>query len=213
MKLWHPTRDTRFGHRRWGEYGFTLSEVMVASAIFMMVVGGVVATNIFGLRMIELTEPKQQAAQRARELINLLSDDISTGWLVKIGTEGPDGFTPAPHKTIKEGNALKVWADSQDPDYFVVYYVDTAGDVLLRYTSTAPVAEVVAWGVTNDNVFTGEFFDKELNQWGTLADDRTSMVVGVVLEFSELERTGTPLGPAQTYKSYQFQTRLKWRAR
>jgi hypothetical protein len=143
----------------------------------------------------------------------MLSDDISAAWLVKVGTEGPTGFTPAPHRTSKEGNALKVWPDSHDPGYFVVYYVDGAAGELLRYTSSAPVAEVVAWGVINTDVFTGEFFDKELSTWGTLVDDRTSMVVGVMLEFSELERTGTPLGPAHTYKSYQFQTRLKWRAR
>ena len=59
--------QSRRGSAR-GEGAFTFTEMMIAVTIFMFVVGGVIASNLFGLRMIELTEPKQQAAQRAREI-------------------------------------------------------------------------------------------------------------------------------------------------
>ena len=47
----------------------------------------------------------------------------------------------------------------------------------------------------------------------TLDSNRTSMGLHVLLQFSELERTATPIGPDFIYKSYQFETRLTWRAR
>ncbi|MCL4180838.1 MAG: hypothetical protein KJ072_24210 [Verrucomicrobia bacterium] len=181
--------------------------MMIATSIFMLVVAGVIASNLFGLRMIELTEPKQQAAQRARELVNLLSDDIGTGWLVEVGNEDAGGFVPVPLGESKRGNALRIYYNSDTND-FVTYFQDTVSGELLRYSSLAPEAALVARGVINPLVFTGE--DAAAN---VLTNHRTAMVIGVQLQFSELERTGTPVGPDHTYKSYEFQTRLSWRAR
>ncbi len=208
MKLWRPgSGGWTPGGRCRGLSGFTLSEMMIATSIFMLVVAGVIASNLFGLRMIELTEPKQQAAQRARELVNLLTDDIGTGWLVEVGSESGGGFIPVPLGQPKRGNALRIYYNSDTND-FVSYFQDTVSGELLRYSSLAPEAALVARGVINPLVFTGE--DAAAN---VLTNHRTAMVIGVRLQFSELERTGTPVGPDHTYKSYEFQTRLSWRAR
>ena len=160
MRLWNPKRDS--GCRRdWrGARAFTLTELSIASTIFMLVVAGVVTANIFGLRMLEFTEPKQQAARRAQELINELSDDISTAWLVEVGNGRPRAVLCRCRAAVsKQGNALKIVPDGDDPNYFVVYYKDPNSDEFLRYTSTVPEATVVAWGVTNDLVFTGEAYN------------------------------------------------------
>jgi hypothetical protein len=87
--------------------------------------------NIFGLRMLEFTEPKQQAARRAQELINELSDDISTAWLVEVGNGAVSTFVPVP-RGLKVGNALKNIPDGSDTNDFVVYYKDPNSDELLR---------------------------------------------------------------------------------
>jgi hypothetical protein len=213
MRLWNSKRDS-WCRRGWrGARAFTLTELSIASTIFMLVVAGVVTANIFGLRMLEFTEPKQQAARRAQELINELSDDIGTAWLVEVGDVAVSTFVPVARGVMKEGNALRIVPDGDDPAYFVVYYKDPNSDELLRYTSTEPEATVVAWGVTNHLVFTGEAYNHEQDQWMTLDNNRTSMGLRVLLEFSELERTATPLGPEFIYKSYQFESRLTWRAR
>jgi hypothetical protein len=212
MRLWHPVGDSVHGQGWRARGAFTLTEVSIASTIFMLVVAGVITSNIFGLRMMELTEPKQQAAQRARELIDQLSEDINTAWLVEVGTWN-DRFDPVPHSTPKVGNALRIFPEGSDTDYSVVYYKDPGTDEFLRDSTAGTGPELVAWGVTNNDVFTGEFLDRNLNAWVPLEANRAVMVVRVLLQFSELERTRTPVGPEFTYKSYQFQTRLTWRAR
>lgn len=213
MRLSNSRRGSEC-RRDWrGARAFTLTELSIASTIFMLVVAGVVTANIFGLRMLEFTEPKQQAARRAQELINELSDDINTAWLVEVGNVAVSTFEAVGRNSPKEGNALKIIPDGDDPGYFVVYYKDANSDELLRYTSTAPEATVVAWGVTNYIVFAGEAYNHEEDQWRILESNRTSMGLRVLLQFSELERTGTPIGPEYIYKSYQFETRLTWRAR
>jgi hypothetical protein len=213
MRLLNSNGGSGFRKGWQGARGFTLTELSIASTIFMLVVAGVITTNIFGLRMIEYTEPKQQAARRAQELINELSDDINTAWLVEVGNGTLDTFTPVQRGTPKTGNALKIVPDGEDPSYYVVYYKDPSSDEFLRDTTTAPEATVVAWGVTNNLVFTGEAYNHVQNQWMTLDHNRTSMGLHVLLHFSELERTGTPVGPEFIYKSCQFETRLTWRAR
>jgi hypothetical protein len=181
--------------------------MMIASTIFMFVVGGVIASNLFGLRMIELTEPKQQAAQRARELMNMLSEDISSAWLVELGNEGGGGFVAVPLGSLQQGNALRAYYNS-DTNEYVSYFLDGVSGELLRYTSDGLDAELVARGVINALVFSGE--DPAAT---VLTNSRTAMVIGVQLQFSLLERTETPVGPDRTYKSYEFRTRLNWRAR
>ncbi len=204
MRIGLPSGDSRFRYRQRTELGFTLSEMLIAMTIFFLVVGGVIATNLFGLRMIELTEPKQQSAERARELVNQLSDDIGTGWKIQIGTGDLGSFVRVPRGSEKKGSSLKVWRDSQDTNDVVVYHL-VSGEL---FRDDASSTKLVAWSVTNDEIFTGEDFS------GTpLTEDRTSMVIGVSLQFSELERTGTPLGPDLTYKSYEFQSHLTWHAR
>jgi hypothetical protein len=188
------------------DQGFTLTELSIASTIFMFVVAGVIASNIFGLRMIELTEPKQMAAQRARELIDQLSDDISTGWLVEVGMGSLGDFTPI-RRGVKRGNAVRVMYGSDTND-FVVYYHDAGVNELVRFESGSVDSELVAWGVSNHLVFSGEEIDGQ-----ALVQDQTAMVLGVTLQFSELELTRTPVAPDRTYTSYQFQKRLTWRAR
>jgi hypothetical protein len=214
MRLWYPVEDSGHG-RGWRARGaFTLTEVSIASTIFMLVVAGVITSNIFGLRMMELTEPKQQAAQRARELINQLSEDISTAWLVEVGTGAAlNTFVRVPRGSPKVGNALKIFPDGSDTNYYVVYYKDPGTDEFLRDSIAGSGPELVAWGVTNDDVFTGEFLNRDLNAWVPLEANRAAMVIRVLLQFAELERTRTPVGPDFTYKSYQFQSRLTWRAR
>jgi hypothetical protein len=212
MKLKYRTGNPGRSLQRRGTRAFTLTEMLIASTIFMLLVAGIVSSNIFGLRMLQLTEPKQQAAGRARELINELSQDISEGWLVEVGSDSGSGFSPVPPLQVKQGNALKISYGSDTND-FVVYYHDAGADELIRYTSAAPSGEVMAWGVTNPVVFTGEVLDLGLNTWVPLQGSRTTMAIRVSLQFSELERTRTPIGPDYIYKGYQFQSRLIWRAR
>jgi hypothetical protein len=202
------SQSRRAGKAR-GEGAFTFTEMMIAVTIFMFVVGGVIVSNLFGLRMIELTEPKQQAAQRARELLNMFSDDVSSAWLVEVGTDGAGGYAAVPKGSPQQGNALRAYYNSDTNDY-VSYFLDGVTGELLRYSSDDPDEVLVARGITNTNglAFTGEDFGANV-----LTNTRTAMVIGVVLQYSLLERTQTPVGPDRTYKSYEFRTRLNWRAR
>ena len=49
------------GPWRSGEAAFTLPELMVSVAIFIILLGGLVSTNMFGLRMFQIEQAKLSA--------------------------------------------------------------------------------------------------------------------------------------------------------
>ncbi|HSH16992.1 MAG TPA: prepilin-type N-terminal cleavage/methylation domain-containing protein, partial [Verrucomicrobiae bacterium] len=49
---------------------YTLTEIMVASALFSLVILGSVSANIFGLRLYGITKAKLGASDEAREAIS-----------------------------------------------------------------------------------------------------------------------------------------------
>src|SRR5215469_15651487 len=66
-----PSIHCRFHDRprRAGELAFTLTELMVSVTIFILLVGGVVSTNLFGLRMFQIEEIKLNSTDEASKIV------------------------------------------------------------------------------------------------------------------------------------------------
>lgn len=195
------------GERRRGEQGFSLPEVMIAGAVFLMVIGGIVASNYFGLRMISVTEPKLQANAALRQTVTALINDVTSAKSVQVGDGDATGFTNVPAGLPKEGNALEIHPTTDTND-FVRYYLDTMDQSLKRITNGQLSGAVVSAGISNAVVFTGEDFSGNL-----ITNDVPAFVVGIALDYSVLEGSGTPVGPGYYFQAYEFRTRVGWRAR
>jgi len=186
---------------------FTLAELMIAMTIFLLVVGAVVATNFFGIRMVQVTQPKLEASAEVRRMMNLLVADITSAKIVRIGSGDLSSFTRVADGTVKQGNALQIYP-STDTNVFIRYFLDTTDQKLKRMTNGAASAVVIANALTNNLVFNGE------DAFGNiLTNNQNNMVVGLTLQYFQMEGSGTPIGPSNLFKSYQLRTRITHRPR
>ena len=195
--------------RRRRTRAFTLTEMMAAGAVFGLVMAAVVYSNLHGLRMVEVTQPKLAAEQTERRLFTRLSDDIASAKMVRVGDGDATGFTPVAAGTPLQGGALELYPTT-DTNVFTRYYQDPGDQTLKRWSSGSPSLDVMVQGVTNSQVFAAVGFQGLSG--GVLTNDQRSMAISVLLQFSEIEGTGTPVGPDWYFKSHQFEMEVARRA-
>ena len=78
MKLRSHIRSHRLASRG-RTPAFTLTEILIASALFGLVIVGVVYTHVFGLKMATLTNSKLAATEGARKALDRVRDEIRSG--------------------------------------------------------------------------------------------------------------------------------------
>jgi hypothetical protein len=180
---------------------FTLTEVMVTLAISLLITIAVIATQLFGAQMTQLTQAKIHSSDRARQLLRLLSADIHAARLIQVGAGSQTSFVPAALDTPQQGNAVQIYP-TQDPSVFIRYFRTASDSKFKRMTNGGSVAELAA-GVANAVVFM-----LENHQRTVLTQPQAKAVIAVDLQFSRLENPDLPVGPTHHYKSYRFQTRI-----
>ena len=94
MKLWIECPVRRFGpagerarpgaspHRQ----AYTLVEMMVATGLFSLVILGVLACHLAGLRFQQLIQPKLLNAQYERQTIGRLIEEVRCANSLQVGT-------------------------------------------------------------------------------------------------------------------------------
>ena len=190
-----------------GRRAFTLPEVLIAGSVFLMVVGGVLLGNSFGVQVLGITQPKLAAAGRIRNMISQLYSDVNSAKFIHVGNGDLSSFTEVGTGNSKQGNAIEIYA-SADTNAFVRYYLDSVDKKLKRMTNGAVGASVVATAISNSAVFTGEDFAGNI-----LTNSQPNMAIGVRLQYYQLEGPSTPVGATNYYKSYSLTNRIAWRAR
>ena len=180
---------------------------MIASTISLMVVGAVLTTNLFGVRVIQITQPKVSASAAVRQTISPLVTDITSAKMVRIGSGDLYSFTRVADGALKQGSAIQLYP-SNDTNVFTRYFWDVTDKKLKRVTNGSTNALVVASAITNSLVFSGE--DSLGN---ILTNNQNNIVIGVTLQYSQLGGgTNMPVGPTNYYKSYQVRTRIAHRS-
>src|SRR3954469_11940940 len=110
----------RRGSRRSPELAFTLPELMVAVAIFILLVGGMVSSNLFGLRMFQIDQSKLSASDGARKIVGVLMDEIRSCDSFQIGTVNTNGtFTALSLGSTQSGPALIVFPTPSSTTNFI----------------------------------------------------------------------------------------------
>ena len=161
----------------------------------LLVVGGVLIGNSFGMRMLGIVQPKLLAHEEAKKLITQLSTDVGQAKFVRVGTGDASSFAGIPDSTLKQGNALEIYL-SNDTNDFIRYFHDSGDDTLKRMTNGG-TATAVANAVNNDQVFTAEDYLGNI-----LTNEQPRMTIGAVLDYSQLAGSGTPVGTNEYFTSY-----------
>ncbi len=201
MNLALPNRSASL---RWPatQAAFTLAEIMTAMGLFSLVVIGVVYSQLFGMRMFNITATRVAACDNARKVLNGVREDIRSGKLLYVGNGGSAGFTNIAQNGLRQGNALQVYPTT-DTNVFIRYYLDTTNQCLMREASGSGQALVLAPFLTNQIAFIAEDF-----KGNTLTNDQNNRVIKVVLDFYQWEFPVAQAAAGAFFYSYHVQTRI-----
>ena len=195
----------RPGSRTWRS-AFTLTEVLIATALCSLVMVGVVYTHVFGLKMATLTNSKLSATHEARGALNRVRDEIRAGKLLYVGNGDAVTFTHITPDNAQEGNALQIYP-TVDTNNYVRYYLDPADQSLKRMAVGNSQIEEVARYLTNQMVFRAED-----HLGNVLTNDQNNRVIRMTLDFFQWEFPVTRVGEGGYYDSYRLQTKITRRA-
>jgi len=188
--------------KRAGAFAYTLTEILITTALFTLVVVGVIYTHMFGLRMATLADSKLSATHNAREALNQVRDEIRSGKILYVGNGDSATFTHIPENMPQIGNALQIHPTA-DTNVFVRYYLDAAEKSLMRKVSGSGQTEEIARYITNQMVFRAEDYLGK-----PLTTDQNNRVILMTLEFFQWEFPVARVGVGSYYSSYRLQTRI-----
>lgn len=147
-------RSTRF-HRN-ATAGFTLPEVTITSAIMVIIMGGVMALNLFSARSASGVSRMLQINSQAHVLA-VMAQDIRSAQTVSVNNSKGASFVPIAWGTEQKGNALCLTVPNGSTNNTVYYYVD-GNNQLCRQDATASVTQKYLSEVTNTVVFSLQDF-------------------------------------------------------
>lgn len=222
MKLLLPIPAAR---RPGPDSAFTLLEMMFSVGIYsILLIGVLVAIQIFALRIYTLASTKLSATAGACQAINEIRNDIRQGKYVQVGTCDNAGtnFTAYGGTNLAIGNAIQIFSTTNNnftsPPYDLYYLqTNTPGGVSsnnlieMVVTTNSTKTSVLATYITNLDVFStmnclGEYTSNEIdNNW----------VYTVKMQFYQWEYPIAVISTnaaANAYDYYQLRTRVSRRA-
>lgn len=185
---------------------FTFTEMMVTLSILSVILAGVLVAHLSGVRMFELAKSKLGANEESRKAINLLIDEVRTAKLVKIGSGDISSFSEVAANSKQQGSAIQIYPSATAGD-FIRYFWDSSDNKLKRTTNGTTSLSIVANSITNSLVFTSEDY-----QGNTLSNNQNNRVIGLTLQFYQIQYPIILIGPGQLYDFYQIRTKITRRA-
>lgn len=189
--------------QRAGQAGFTLVEIMVTCMIALVIVGALMSSYMYGMRMFSIVKPKLVTSDQARHTISKMIQEVRSAGTIQVGTGTETRFTAAPFNSPQAGNAIQIFPNVESTNMFIRYFRDDSDDTLRRITNVDTNSTVMAREVTNAVPFTAEDFLGKV-----LTNRQNNKVIGLHLEFSSLPYTTGKTGPGTLYDYYQLRTRI-----
>lgn len=184
----------------------TLPEVLIASAIMVMVMAGIVSSHLLGMRLFEITKAKLGASDDARTTISFMISEIRAAKNIRIGSlTGTTNFTEVALETPQTGNAIEIYP-STNRSIVVRYFIDSTDTKLKRVGSNGKPT-VIASSITNRMVFSSEDYTGAV-----LRSNINNRVISLTLQFYQLQYPTVSIGPGQLYDFYQLRTKITPRA-
>ena len=182
--------------------GFTLTELMVTMGVTLLVMAGVLSSHMFGLRMFEMTKAKLGASDEARAAISKMIDEVRGAKVLRIGQGDLASFTEVAVNASQSGSAIQIHPTT-NLNSFVRYFWDVADNKLKRTTNGASSVSVVAHAISNQMVFTSEDYRGVI-----LTNNENNRVIGLTLQFYQLQYPAVSIGPGNYYDFYQLRTKI-----
>jgi hypothetical protein len=170
--------------------------------VTMLVMAGVLSSHMFGLRLFELTKAKLGASDEARAAVSKMIDEVRGAKILRIGQGNLGSFTEVPVNTVQSGSAIQIHPTTNLND-FVRYFWDAADNKLKRTTNGATSVSVVAHAISNQLVFTAEDYRGVI-----LTNNENNRVIGLTLQFYQLQYPSVSIGPGNYYDFYQLRTKI-----
>jgi hypothetical protein len=182
---------------------------MTALGIFGLLIAGLITTQLMGLRMDQLARSKMGASEDARRAMGRLVIEIRSAGIVRIGNGDLSSFTDAGVNQLQQGDAIQIYPSKADTNRFVRYFYDAESGLLQRTEDGETAAVVVARSVRNEGqpLFTSEDFAGNV-----LSNNFNNRVIGMHMEFYQLQQPTVPIGPGSIYDFYQFRTKITRRS-
>ena len=190
--------------RAWA--GFTLVEAVVTGAIFSLVIIGIVYSNLFGLRMLQITSGKLTTSGYARVALNQVRNDLRSAKILYVGNGDDVAFTRITGTALRQGNAVQIYP-TIDTNAYVRYYLDTTSQQLKRIASGSTQAVVLASCITNSVPFATEDYTGTV-----LSTDQDNRVLKMYLEFFVAQGPSVRPGAGGAGDAFRLQTRVTRRA-
>lgn len=208
MKIFAPNPNHR---NRRSCHGFTLVEIMMVSGIFLIIVGAMVAVQIFGLRVYTLAGTKITATTSGRETLNFVRDQIRSCKVIYVGTYTNGAFTTIPSGQLQTGNAIQLYPSTNIvSSSATVFYMDPTAKAMNMINSNG-VLNQLAQFMTNYICFQAEDYQQNI-----LTNYQNNPVICVTMMFYQWEYPigyiGTN-GAANAYDYYRLHTRITRRAK
>ena len=179
---------------------FTLTEVLLATTVFSLLVGGVLCANLFGLRMFGLAQHKLSATDDARAAIGRMADEIRNAKSAWIGQVTNGVFVGHLDGEPQTGNGVLLYP-TPDTNSFVIYFVNPADQTLRRTTSAAGTTTVLARSVANSLIFRARDYLGHV-----LTNNQNQRLIHTSLEFFQ------PQSHLPVPDSYRLETAVARRA-
>lgn len=212
MKTRHVQTARSFGAAQRTQQAFTLIEIMVAMAIFTLVMIGTIYSHLFGLKMRQITSSKLGASDEARTAISKLTEEIRAASWIEVGNVGTDGsvltnFMEIEPGEFQQGNAIKIMPILNNSNVFSIYYWETNWFKKITNGASANASFVIAHSISNQMIFTSEDYlgHTNLTQSG-------SRLISMTLSFYQLQYPTVEIGPGQFYDFYQLRTKITRRS-
>src|SRR5580704_998658 len=108
MKLFTNISPAR---RQRAHSAFTLLEMVFSVGIYtILLIGVLIAVQVFALRVYTLAATKLTATQSSRQALNQIRDDIRQGKYVQVGNADNSGnFTAYSGTNVAVGNAIQIF--------------------------------------------------------------------------------------------------------
>jgi hypothetical protein len=209
------TVDASKASRR--RHGMTLVEVMIASALMVMVIGGLMSANLVGLRQDQLIESMAGADDTSRNAVNLMLEDIRLAKGYNVGSYSTgSSFVACTNGTPQQGTAVLLYPvvnstnQAVDTSKSVLYYFDLSdsinNDGRLWRTSNIP-GDTMSGIIIASNLINTLYFTSETFLGATQANITYKGVVHATLQFCEYQYPLTMVGSNCLYQYYRMDCR------
>jgi Tfp pilus assembly protein PilW len=179
--------------RRKATQGFTLAEALISATLFLLLLGGIIGANLFGMRMFQLTQTKLKAGDGGRKALGLLTDNIQRCNSTWVGDVTNGTFVALLDGEPQKGSALLI-QPSTNPTNFAIYFLNASDQSFRRLISTSGTTTILAENVTNRAIFRAQ--DCLGN---VLTNTQGNRVIHVTLEFFQPQ----PWLPAGDYSKLE----------